>query len=60
MGRHGTIYPKPPAQADAHEVSGGRLSRAVAALVPDLGSPFHVMAFRGINDLLVAEGYDIL
>ncbi len=34
-------------------------SRVVAVLVPNLGSPFHMMAFRGINEVLQAQGYDL-
>jgi DNA-binding LacI/PurR family transcriptional regulator len=38
----------------------GELSRMVAVLAPNLGSPYQMMAFRGINEALVAEGYHIL
>lgn len=36
------------------------LSRTVAVLVPNLGSPFHTVTFRGINETLAAEGFDVL
>lgn len=36
------------------------LSQMVAVLAPNLGSPFHMMAFRGINKVLVDQGYHIL
>lgn len=38
----------------------GELSRMVAVLAPNLGSPFHMMTFRGISEVLDAEGYHIL
>lgn len=38
----------------------GRLSRMVAVLASNLGSPFHMTMFRGINAVLEAEGYHIL
>jgi DNA-binding LacI/PurR family transcriptional regulator len=36
------------------------LSRMVAVLASNLGSPFHMMMFRGINAVLETEGYHIL
>lgn len=38
----------------------GELSRMVAILASNLGSPFHMMAFRGINEVLLSSGYHIL
>ena len=38
----------------------GELSRMVAVLASNLGSPFHMMTFRGINEVLESEGYHIL
>jgi DNA-binding LacI/PurR family transcriptional regulator len=38
----------------------GELSRMVAVLAPNLGSPFHVMLFRGINEVLEYAGWHIL
>lgn len=38
----------------------GELSRMVAVLASNLGSPFHMMFFRGVNEVLEAEGYHIL
>jgi DNA-binding LacI/PurR family transcriptional regulator len=38
----------------------GELSRMVAVLAPNLGSPYHMMTFRGINEFLVGKGYHIL
>ena len=38
----------------------GELSRMVAVLAPNLGSPYHMMAFRGIDEVLTAQGYHIL
>lgn len=38
----------------------GELSRMVAVLAPNIGSPFHMMVFRGINEVLEAHGYHIL
>ena len=38
----------------------GELSRMVAVLAPNLGTPYHMMTFRGINDVMVARGYHIL
>ena len=38
----------------------GELSRMVAVLAPNLGSPYHMMAFRGINEILVKQGYHLL
>lgn len=45
---------------DKRTVQKSECSRTVAVLVPNLGSPHHVMAFRGINAVLVALGYEIL
>ncbi len=36
------------------------LSRMVAVLVSSLGSPYHMMVFRGLSEVLDAEGYHIL
>ncbi len=38
----------------------GELSRMVAVLASNLGSPFHMMFFRGVNDVLCHEDYHIL
>ena len=38
----------------------GELSRMVAVLAPNLGSPYQMMAFRGINEVLVTKGYHLL
>lgn len=38
----------------------GELSRMVAVLAPNIGSPFQMMFFRGANEVLGAEGYHIL
>ncbi len=38
----------------------GQMSRMVAVMASSIGSPFHMMMFRGINQVLVAEGYHIL
>jgi len=38
----------------------GELSRMVAVLASNLGRPFHMMFFRGVNEVLDAEGYHIL
>lgn len=38
----------------------GELSRMVAVLASSVGSPFHMMVFRGINEVLEAQGYHIL
>ena len=38
----------------------GELSRMVAVLASNLGTPFHMMMFRGINAVLEAQGYHIL
>lgn len=38
----------------------GELSRMVAVLASNLGSPYHMMTFRGINEVLESEGYHIL
>lgn len=38
----------------------GELSRMVAVLASNLGSPYHMMTFRGINEVLVSQGYHIL
>lgn len=39
----------------------GELSQMVAVLVPNVGlNPFHVMAFRGISEVLDANGYHVL
>ena len=38
----------------------GELSRMIAVLAPNLGSPYHMMTFRGINEVLVSQGYHIL
>lgn len=38
----------------------GELSCMVAVLAPNLGSPYHMMVFRGISDVLVQHGYHIL
>lgn len=38
----------------------GELSHMVAVLASNLGSPFHMMFFRGMNEVLEAEGYHIL
>lgn len=38
----------------------GELSRMVAVLASDLGSPFHMMFFRGVNEVLGSEGYHLL
>lgn len=38
----------------------GELSRMVAVLAPNLGSPFHMMVFRGISEVLDTQGYHIL
>lgn len=38
----------------------GELSRMVAVLASNVGSPYHMMTFRGINEVLVEEGYHIL
>lgn len=38
----------------------GELSRMVAVLASNLGSPFHMMTFRGMNSVLEAHGYHIL
>ena len=38
----------------------GELSNMVAVLASNLGSPFHMMMFRGIGEVLEAEGYHIL
>jgi LacI family transcriptional regulator len=38
----------------------GELSRMAAVLAPNLGSPFQMMTFRGINSVLEEEGYHIL
>lgn len=38
----------------------GELSRMVGVLAVDLGSPFHMMYFAGIQEVLEAEGYHIL
>ena len=38
----------------------GELSRMVAVLAPNLGSPYHMMTFRGINEVLVSQGYHLL
>jgi DNA-binding LacI/PurR family transcriptional regulator len=38
----------------------GELSRMVAVLASNLGSPFHMMMFRGINAVLESSGYHIL
>ncbi|MBX7254858.1 MAG: LacI family transcriptional regulator [Candidatus Hydrogenedentes bacterium] len=38
----------------------GRLSRMIAVLASNMGSPFHMMMFRGINATLEAHGYHIL
>jgi DNA-binding LacI/PurR family transcriptional regulator len=38
----------------------GELSRMVAVLASNLGSPFHMMMFRGINAVLETQGYHIL
>jgi DNA-binding LacI/PurR family transcriptional regulator len=36
------------------------LSRMVAVLASNVGSPFHMMFFRGVNEVLGKEGYHIL
>ncbi|MBI2425136.1 MAG: LacI family DNA-binding transcriptional regulator [Candidatus Hydrogenedentes bacterium] len=36
------------------------LSRMVAVLVSSMGSPYHMMVFRGLSEVLDAEGYHIL
>jgi len=38
----------------------GELSRMVAVLAPNLGTPYHMMTFRGINEVLVSEGFHLL
>ena len=38
----------------------GELSRMIAVLAPNIGSPFHMMFFRGVNEVLGAEGYHVL
>lgn len=38
----------------------GELSRMVAILASNIGSPFHMMFFRGVNEILDKEGYHIL
>jgi DNA-binding LacI/PurR family transcriptional regulator len=38
----------------------GELSQMVAVLSPELGNPFHMMVFQGINEVLAKEGYHIL
>lgn len=38
----------------------GELSRMVAVLASNIGSPFHMMFFRGVNEVLGHEGYHIL
>jgi DNA-binding LacI/PurR family transcriptional regulator len=38
----------------------GELSRMVAVLASSIGSPFHMMFFRGVNEVLGREGYHIL
>jgi DNA-binding LacI/PurR family transcriptional regulator len=38
----------------------GELSRMVAVLASNIGSPFHMMFFRGVNEVLGNEGYHIL
>ncbi len=38
----------------------GELSRMVAVLASNVGSPFHMMVFRGISEVLDAQGYHIL
>jgi len=39
----------------------GQLSQMVAVLVPNAGlNPFHVLAFRGISEILDAHGYHVL
>ena len=38
----------------------GTFSRMVVVLTPDLGSPFHMMVFRGINAALYAQGYHVM
>jgi LacI family transcriptional regulator len=38
----------------------GELSRMVAVLASNLGSPYHMITFRGINEVLESEGYHIL
>lgn len=37
-----------------------QLSTMVAVLAPNLGSPFHMMFFRGVNDVVDREGYHVL
>lgn len=38
----------------------GELSRMIAVLAPNLGSPFQMMVFRGLNEVLDAAGYHVL
>lgn len=39
----------------------GQLSQMVAILIPNAGiNPFHILAFRGINEVLDAHGYHVL
>jgi LacI family transcriptional regulator len=38
----------------------GELSHMVAVLASNVGSPFHMMMFRGINNVLETAGYHIL
>lgn len=38
----------------------GELSRMVAVLASNVGSPFHMMVFRGIAEVMDARGYHIL
>ena len=38
----------------------GEMSRMVAVLAPNIGSPFQMMVFRGLNEVLDAEGYHLL
>jgi DNA-binding LacI/PurR family transcriptional regulator len=38
----------------------GELSRMVAVLAPNIGSPYHMMVFRGISEVMVQQGYHLL
>lgn len=38
----------------------GELSRMIAVLASNLGSPFHMMMFRGLSEVFEAQGYHIL
>ncbi|MCC6145388.1 MAG: LacI family DNA-binding transcriptional regulator [Candidatus Hydrogenedentes bacterium] len=38
----------------------GELSRMVAVLAPNIGSPYHMNVFQGISDVLMQQGYHLL